>query len=152
MFRVNLTVPLRLFRTKTKPLLLGCFVFVRGFAASGDKVVALLRLDLTHHPPMRMTLREKSPPISANLSFVGLNCVCLSPSPQSAPYLTVYTIVYISTAVFYSESLVGCSPSRKSKVRVLILLARTKTLWKSSYPVRAFFIRSYRMREENYFK
>ena len=70
MFRVNLTVPLRLFRTKTKPLLLGCFVFVRakplllgcfvfvrGFAASGDKVVALLRLDLTHHPPIRMTFR-----------------------------------------------------------------------------------------------
>ena len=36
MFRVNLTVPLRLFRTKTN-LFLGCFVFVRGFAASGDK-------------------------------------------------------------------------------------------------------------------
>ena len=57
MFRVNLTVPLRLFRTKTKPLLLGCFVFVRGFAASGDKVVALLRFDLTHHPPIRLALR-----------------------------------------------------------------------------------------------
>ena len=123
MFRVNLTVPLRLFRTKTKALLLGCFVFVRGFAASGDKVVALLRFDLTHHPPIRLALREKSPPISAYLSFVGSNCVCLSPSPRSAAYLARYTLVYISTAVFYSESLVGCSPSRKIKERELLLLA-----------------------------
>ena len=97
MFRVNLTVPLRLFRTKTKPLLLGCFVFVRGFAASGDKVVALLRLDLTHLPPMRITLREKSPPIS----------------PQSAPYPVRYTLVYIVTAVFYGEGFICYSPSRK---------------------------------------
>ena len=84
--------------------MLGCFVFVRGFAASGDKVVALLRFDLTHLPPMRITLREKSPPIPANLSFVGSNCVYLSPSPQSAPYPVLYTVVYISTALLYSEA------------------------------------------------
>ena len=35
-----------------------------------------------------MVLREKSAPIS----------------PQSAPYLVLYTLVYISTAVFYSEA------------------------------------------------
>ena len=85
------------FSNKNKTFMLGCFVFVRGFAASGDKVVALLRLDLTHLPPMRITLREKSPPIS----------------PQSAPYPVRYTLVYISTAVFYNEGIVGGSPTRK---------------------------------------
>ena len=37
------------------------------------------------------------------------------PSPQSAAYLVRYTLVYISTAVFYGEGFICYSPSRKSK-------------------------------------
>ena len=62
------------FSNKNKTFMLGCFVFVRGFAASGDKVVALLRLDLTHHPPIRLALREKSPPTIANSSRFLKRC------------------------------------------------------------------------------
>ena len=93
--------------------MLGCFVFVRGFAASGDKVVALLRLDLTHHPPIRLALRKKSPPTPVFPAATCSNSFPFSPSPQSAPYLVLYTAVYISTAVFYNEGIVGGSPSRK---------------------------------------
>ena len=64
-------------------------------------------------------LREKSPPIPVLPAATCSNSFPFSPSPQSAPCPARYTLVYISTTLFYNIGLVVCRYSRNIKVREL---------------------------------
>ena len=93
-----------------------------------------------HVPPCTLpsTLREKSPATPANPSIISSNNLYPSPSPQSATYLVLYTLVNISTAVFYSEGL-SVAAFVRIKVGHTFQFASTKLMEESSYPVRTFF-------------
>ena len=87
-------------------------------------------------------LRAKSPPTPVLPAATCSNSFLFSPSPQSAAYPVRYTLVYISTAVFYSESLVGCSLPARFKLENFYC-SRKQTLIKK-FATRADFFHKVR--------